>query len=978
MEFVSTLSAGIQSIGKASRLRILLPCLLMGWVVNLLFCELGSAAEEEKKGEDSEFIIDPKTGQKKKKPPIPAFKCSAWCAFRNYSEFISQEKKKKLPAYKTDQSKPGSGYWGGYGRKGHWVSLVVEVQNTTKPKKKITFKGNMNIRLDPSKETEEGDTPYKSSYTQTFEVPPESKRLYYFSVLCPEFHFRTIDIAINADGRTYTRQVDLQDLDEKNNDLIVVVSEQAGAFKYLIPRAPRDPLAMKQERGRAVSVVRPNEMPRRWHDLAIADLIIIDGPPKTALDDRQLNALEGYLQNGGRVLVNAAKDPSRFKPAEGNTRSIAELAGIEVQQSGTVNSLDQLDPPYKPKEDTKWELPVVDIRPIRDRSPVAISRNTNDLIERMDRDIGRGSITVLSFSLRDERLQTWAGRSQIPLELLSLGRRRPLFKYQEPQQPQQTNPWGFEPEPQVVRSNTLPGLRQHLDDSFAKDTPVETPKRPLVASFLLLYLLAAVPINYFIFGWFRRREIAWLAVPAWSVAFGVIAYVVGYMGQLGKLTINEVSVVEAGVNQKTAIGRTFIGIYAPRRGYYNLAFTSPEEKEEKGFDYMSAPGHLISPAMQTRGLTDLPELKLKEDNDNLLVRELLIQARSTRRLETVHRVDFGEGLNISMAKDPAGGGHTISIQNNTPHHLINMAVLRQGKASNVRSALLGDLPSGNQSERTVSSGEWTTLENAFLNRRVAFRSSMGHDTTDRKSALINYIGERLVDYRSDLLLAWMDGGMQPVTVDGEAPGRKRGLSLLILPFQAGQDRGKRRKIAQKGQWPLRYAFDIDVLNKEDISWKPLVYEKGQARLGLRSTKEALLFLKISVPNQVRRMTNRSLKLNFSLVALKPGMRGAPRFSPTRYRGQLAVEARTYSGERDRWTPQKVSITNIDLTPKTPVPVSITLFINSTMLDEDNSILLKVRIKDLQTTGTLPPEEVQWPLAIRKLSPLEFSGTDLRR
>jgi len=49
----------------------------------------------------------------------------------------------------------------------------------------------------------------------------------------------------------------------------------------------------------------------------------------------------------------------------------------------------------------------------------------------------------------------------------------------------------------------------------------------LVLAFLLFYLLFAVPVSYFIFGWLGRRELAWIFVPVISALFSGIGYYIG-------------------------------------------------------------------------------------------------------------------------------------------------------------------------------------------------------------------------------------------------------------------------------------------------------------------------------------------------------------------------------------------------------------------------------------------------------------------
>src|SRR5205823_2471834 len=135
------------------------------------------------------------------------------------------------------------------------------------------------------------ETTYRTSYRQSFQIAPQSEKQYHFSVFCPEEFWQT-SVPLRIDygrGSPFTPSITLDDLDQQNKQLIVVVSDQPGAYKYLGPerRNIEDFTLDKQPVSREVASVTPAELPTRWHDLAIANLLIIDGPPLGGLSDEQ-------------------------------------------------------------------------------------------------------------------------------------------------------------------------------------------------------------------------------------------------------------------------------------------------------------------------------------------------------------------------------------------------------------------------------------------------------------------------------------------------------------------------------------------------------------------------------------------------------------------------------------------------------------------------------------------------------------------
>lgn len=928
---------------------------------------------------------------KKEKPKIPPFKVSAWCVFRDY--LGAQKQAQSIEPEKNEETRPESRFWGGFGRRGQWVRLVVELQNTTE---KDLYVGNMRIRLDPSEEgTESGQKPYTTTYRQDFELPPGPPKQFTFSVLCPEFIFGQIDIDITANGMPFRRGVSLYDLDrsaQKGEDLVVVVSEDAGAFKHLLPQRRytgddlpaeyADPSAMGV-RGRQVAVVQPSELPDAWHDLTVASLILLDGPPREAFSDAQLTALETYCQAGGQILISSGNDPARLKPAEGQTQSLADLAGLKVLQAGKLPNID-LFPGFNPTTEG-WSLPIVEVAPRATLGEVTVWRNkATGLVEQSMRPVGLGAVHFVAFSLRDELLRNWQGRNDIPVAILQSAKRRAMFLYEDvdySNMAQQTEDWNWNGEAKSsVQRQSLPWLRQELDRSFTSDTPVATQPPGMVASFLLLYLLAAVPLNYLLFGWLKRREAAWLAVPGWAVLFSIGAYYVGYAGQQGKLTVDEVSIVEAGPQQASAVARTFLNVYAPARDSYDLKFSGEGLPLQV---IQGAPGHLISPEFGTRGITDvLPELDLIESPDGMLVNDLLIQSRSTRRLEVNHRVPLGEGIDARIKVDEKTRQYEVKIQNNTPLVLLDAALLMRLDDARQWAVPLGHLSPGEAEPKVlrlpmskggaVEAGTpaWDDIHQVFFGKPPTFRSARGQWAQERAQNVSAYISSRIQRAGDAVLVAWADGGMLPVSVGDDSPRDKRGFSLVVIPVPI-----------DTGKAPVRGGFRIQVSQDAEIdaqtqNWGALNAGDG-ARLSMQTREDAALQYRIDPPEDVTKLSQPELEIAFFLYAesrddasqgLPLGQR--PRTVPSRYDGTPIVEVmeRQQDG-RTRWKrlapPLKafgIGVSERTATYRCAIPLS------RGMLGTDNRVQVRIAVPKLRVTGAMDNTWNSWTLRVESFTP----------
>ncbi|HYG76853.1 MAG TPA: hypothetical protein VEK08_17750 [Planctomycetota bacterium] len=862
---------------------------------------LDKAGEKDKDGD--------KKDKDKEKEKEPEFKYSAWSAFR---DLASTRPPGKVDP-KSEESRPGSSMWSGFARRGQWVTIVLELKNTTEKK---DFKGTASINLNPLRMTEKGTIPYTTTYRQDFEIGPQSTKQYTFSVLYPENGFfdkdnTGIPVQITANGGSYQRFVTLQDLDSASTDFIVVVSEKSGAFRGLmsIPNKVME----RNNSGRIVAVVEPRDLPSRWHDLTMANLIIIDGPPTgEQIKEEQWAALKSYVQAGGHVLISAGKNPAALKSTDtSRERSyLEELAGITVKQTSEVQELnggESRDLHLKLRNDVKLSMIDVTVNP---EGTTIVQRNQpTQLVERCTRFYGFGTVTFLPYSLSDPVLpDSWEGKTSIPVSIVERSRGRTLFqnKSLDDENRPVRDPWGNTIQ-QALPASTFNGLRHALDESFAKDTPVKMQDPSFVLSFLLFYLLLAVPGNYFIFGWFKRREIAWLAVPVWAGSFSVLAYTISYMGQTGQLTVNQVSVIEAGSGQNVGMARSFVGIYAPRRDNYRVVFptVSPVVPGRPMFDSQAAPGHLINIESQTGSLDSVSDLRLVDSNGTLSIERLLVQQRSTRRLEVLHRARLGDGLKVKLLRDE-GNRISIEVENNTGYTLYSPVLIHEGKAIELGASagnVLAPGASKNISDVGPNSAERKDINQAFFGKAVFLPATTGGHARKRAEALNEYIRSNL-GTRS-VVCAWLDNaeGSLPVLIGGSSgqPSRPKveGMTMLLVPVNArssGTSAGVLDKIK------VRQSPDFNQ-NTQQATWldvssagTPLRIDTINKFPGLQPAPHLTQYLSVELPSRYRELSDEGLrlylkgKLEVTVVGLNlQAGTNAPNVS-----GTLAVNIRRYN------------------------------------------------------------------------------------
>ena len=463
--------------------------LLLLLALSPAFCFAAEKAPEKPLTEEEKL-----KAEEERKKKIPALKYDAWCVFSELSGRAAREEDPE-----SSHSRVNSIDLEGYGRRGKWAHVVLDLKNTTELKKKLVFEGYASIVFNQVQPGGSAEIPYSTTYRQPFNVGPENENQYHFSILCPDYGWDSnVGIRIETSvGSSYSRAFTLRDLDQAREELIVVVSDTPGAFKYLGPLRNRKDVDVTIEdlnkpAGRQVATVVPKELPERWQDLALASLIIIDGPPAEALNLAQWDALKTFARSGGRVLIMAGRDPARLKG------SVEDIAGITVRGMTELPGIDQFEPAYPIKkrgpDEPEWKLPVVEVA-----APGAnvVKRNVKtQIVEYCARSYGAGLVAFTPFSLSDRFLQDWPGRTIIPLGLLNKDKN--LFsietdlEIEDASPAPQYNGWGWgQSNIKPIENRTLATFRSKLDNSFEHDTPVVMQAPATVLRFLLLYLVCA-------------------------------------------------------------------------------------------------------------------------------------------------------------------------------------------------------------------------------------------------------------------------------------------------------------------------------------------------------------------------------------------------------------------------------------------------------------------------------------------------------
>ena len=170
---------------------------------------------------------------------------------------------------------------------------------------------------------------------------------------------------------------------------------------------------------------------------------------------------------------------------------------------------------------------------------------------------GRGRITALCFSPEREPFLSWKNRPWFWARLAGI----PSETFQSPDAFRQ------------VSHMSSDGLFGAMIDSR------QIRKLPLgwLLALLAAYLIVIGPLDQYWLKKINRQMLTWVTFPCYVVIFSGLIYWIGFHLRAGELEWNELNVVDILPDSDRAVlrGETYVSIYSPVNGHYDLAGDEP-------------------------------------------------------------------------------------------------------------------------------------------------------------------------------------------------------------------------------------------------------------------------------------------------------------------------------------------------------------------------------------------------------------------
>lgn len=287
----------------------------------------------------------------------------------------------------------------------------------------------------------------------------------------------------------------------------------------------------------AVAFLTLDDLPEvspAWNAL---DVLVLDDTDTGRLTTAQSNALRAWVESGGQLVVTGG--PGGPTTAAG----VADLLPVTIIGTESVADLpalsefagEPLDAPG-PYVVTRGELIAGEALIEQDGLPLLARRS-----------LGRGAVFFLALDPKAAPLAGWAGGEGL---WRTIALNAPTLP-----------PWAVGIQESSYAATqavaTIPGLR--------------LPSVWQLVLFLFLYTLVIGPINFLVLRRLKRRELAWVTIPALVLLFSAVTFLTGFRARGNNATLNVMSVAFGSVEAERLRTQSVFGLYSPRRALYDVA-----------------------------------------------------------------------------------------------------------------------------------------------------------------------------------------------------------------------------------------------------------------------------------------------------------------------------------------------------------------------------------------------------------------------
>ncbi|MBL8056627.1 MAG: hypothetical protein JNK29_08010 [Anaerolineales bacterium] len=409
----------------------------------------------------------------------------------------------------------------GYYKEGRWLPVHVLVENNGP---------DARGRLEVASAALAGGP--NVVYSRDLDLPAQSRRELFLYVTLGSFA-TSLEVRLVDQGQALAAPVPLTVRQLSPQDILFgVLAASPSAFNVL---ADVDPV-----NGQAyVAQVAAGDLPDLGQAWGALDVLVVSDMDTGALTPEQRRAAADWVDQGGRLLVMGGA---------GWQKTAAGLNGLLPLTPATARPLTDLGP-------------LAELAPAASPVPAgeavaafgALAADATVLAGPADAPLitmrrqGYGQVLYFGADPAFAPLRAWDGLADLFRQALAAPLDQPSW---------------------------AAGLTNWSSAQSAVDAlpDLQLPSPLLICGFLGLYLAVVGPLNYLALRFLKRRELAWITIPATVLAFSLAAYLAGY-GLAGvQPTLHQLAIVQVWPAADRARLDQVVGLFSPRRAVYELGF----------------------------------------------------------------------------------------------------------------------------------------------------------------------------------------------------------------------------------------------------------------------------------------------------------------------------------------------------------------------------------------------------------------------
>jgi len=433
-----------------------------------------------------------------------------------------------LPAAAQTQAGPrlsATPAYDGYFKYGEWLPIWIELENQGKD-----VDGEVRVQVTGS----QGTTVFAAPIT----LPTGSRKQFPLYIL-PNNFSRELQVNLVSKGQVLaTQRISVRP--QPNISFFVgLASPERGALGLL-----NAIVLPGQDRPKVIVDVELAELPERPEALRSLDVLVLNNVDTGRLTPGQAGAIETWVRAGGRLVIGGGAGalettvglPETLLPA--HVQNTVEVAADNIQELARFAGADPIL--------GQQRLVAAVGKPDAESQRLAGSEALPLVIERA---VGNGSVDFVAFDLSGVPFNGWPGTQTFWEKLLAPGAAYP------PNMP-------FDVSLRQMRGNQLFYALTNIPS-------LDLPSIQGLTILLLVYIVMVGPANYLALRRLRRLHLAWVTIPAITLAFTAGAFWTGYVMRGTDLLMNKIAIVEVQPGGTAAV-TSYMGLFSPRQQSYEI------------------------------------------------------------------------------------------------------------------------------------------------------------------------------------------------------------------------------------------------------------------------------------------------------------------------------------------------------------------------------------------------------------------------